>query len=174
MNPSRIVRSHGRGPAAYRKVEVLAAFAFATALSTTSGLLQAQVPAAPAASQTQSKTNAMPTTLQKIDVKQGTGAEAVSGRPVVVHYTGWLYDPTKPEQKGQKFDSSRDRGQPFSFPLGGGRVIKGWDEGVAGMKTGGQRTLVIPPDMGYGARGAGGVIPPNATLIFDVELIEVK
>ena len=116
----------------------------------------------------------MPTTLQKIDVKQGTGAEAVSGKPVVVHYTGWLYDPGKPDQKGQKFDSSKDRGQPFSFPLGGGRVIKGWDEGVAGMKVGGQRTLVIPPDMGYGARGAGGVIPPNATLIFDVELLDVK
>jgi len=91
-----------------------------------------------------------------------------------VHYTGWLYDSSKPDQKGQKFDSSRDRGQPFSFPLGGGRVIKGWDEGVAGMKVGGQRTLVIPPAMGYGDRGAGGVIPPNATLIFDVELLEVK
>lgn len=116
----------------------------------------------------------MPTTLQKIDVKQGTGAEAVSGKPVFVHYTGWLFDPSKPDQKGAKFDSSRDRGQPFSFPLGGGRVIKGWDEGVAGMKVGGQRTLIIPPDYGYGARGAGGVIPPNATLIFDVELLDVK
>lgn len=116
----------------------------------------------------------MPTTLQKIDVKQGTGAEAKSGKAVVVHYTGWLYDAEKPGSKGQKFDSSRDRGQPFSFPLGGGRVIKGWDEGVAGMKVGGQRTLVIPPDMGYGARGAGGVIPPNATLVFDVELLDVK
>ena len=116
----------------------------------------------------------MPTTLQKIDVKQGTGAEAVTGKPVSVHYTGWLFDPSKPDQKGTKFDSSRDRGQPFSFPLGGGRVIKGWDEGVAGMKVGGQRTLIIPPDFGYGARGAGGVIPPNATLIFDVELLDVK
>jgi len=116
----------------------------------------------------------MPTELKKIDVKQGAGAEAVSGKPVVVHYTGWLYDPSKPDQKGAKFDSSRDRGQPFSFPLGGGRVIKGWDEGVAGMKVGGQRTLIIPPAMAYGERGAGGVIPPNATLIFDVELIEVK
>ena len=116
----------------------------------------------------------MPTELKKTDVKQGTGAEAVSGKPVVVHYTGWLYDPAKPDNKGNKFDSSRDRGQPFSFPLGGGRVIKGWDEGVAGMKVGGQRTLVIPPSMGYGDRGAGGVIPPNATLIFEVELLEVK
>jgi len=116
----------------------------------------------------------MPTELKKIEVKQGTGAEAVSGKPVVVHYTGWLYDASKPDQKGAKFDSSRDRGQPFSFPLGGGRVIKGWDEGVAGMKVGGQRTLIIPPAMGYGERGAGGVIPPNATLIFDVELIDVK
>ena len=116
----------------------------------------------------------MPTELKKIDVKQGAGAEAVSGKPVVVHYTGWLYDPSKPDQKGAKFDSSRDRGQPFSFPLGGARVIKGWDEGVAGMKVGGQRTLIIPPAMAYGERGAGGVIPPNATLIFDVELIDVK
>lgn len=174
MNPSRIVSSPGRVPLARRKLDVLTALTFAAVLSTTNESLQAQTPAAPVAPQTQSKTNAMPTTLQKIDVKQGTGTEAVSGKPVVVHYTGWLYDPAKPDQKGQKFDSSRDRGQPFSFPLGGGRVIKGWDEGVAGMKVGGQRTLVIPPDMGYGARGAGGVIPPNATLIFDVELIEVK
>ena len=98
----------------------------------------------------------------------------MSGKVVVVQYTGWLYDPAKPDNKGTKFDSSRDAEQPFDFPLGGGRVIKGWDQGVAGMKVGGQRTLVIPPDMGYGARGAGGVIPPNATLIFDVELLEVK
>lgn len=91
-----------------------------------------------------------------------------------VHYTGWLYDPSAPNNKGKKFDSSLDRGQPFSFPLGGGRVIRGWDEGVAGMKIGGKRTLIIPPEMGYGANGAGGVIPPNATLIFDVELLGVK
>ena len=116
----------------------------------------------------------MVTELKKIDVKQGTGAEAVSGKPVLVQYTGWLYDPSKPDQKGNKFDSSRDRGVPFGFIIGAGRVIKGWDEGVAGMKVGGQRTLIIPPGMAYGERGAGGVIPPNATLIFDVELVEVK
>lgn len=112
--------------------------------------------------------------LQKTDIKQGTGTEAVSGRPVLVHYTGWLYDPAAPETKGSKFDSSRDRGVPFGFFIGAGKVIKGWDEGVVGMKVGGQRRLVIPPQLAYGERGAGGVIPPNATLIFDVELVDVK
>ena len=112
--------------------------------------------------------------LQMTDVKEGSGAEAVPGKIVIVHYTGWLYDDSAADKKGKKFDSSRDRGDPFDFPLGGGQVIKGWDQGVAGMKVGGQRTLVIPPEMGYGARGAGGVIPPNATLVFDVELLEVK
>src|SRR4030095_13510138 len=102
------------------------------------------------------------------------GAEAASGKPVLVHYTGWLYDPSKPDQKGKKFDSSRDRQSPFGFTLGAGQVIKGWDQGVAGMKVGGQRTLVIPAALAYGDRGAAGVIPPNATLIFDVELREVK
>jgi FKBP-type peptidyl-prolyl cis-trans isomerase len=126
------------------------------------------------APQGQSKLNATPENLQKIDVKQGNGAEATPGHTVVVHYTGWLYDTSKPDSHGARFDSSRDRSAPFSFPLGAGRVIKGWDEGVAGMKVGGQRTLVIPPQLGYGARGAGGVIPPNATLIFDVELLDVK
>ena len=105
--------------------------------------------------------------LKYTDDQVGTGTEATAGKTVSVHYTGWLLD-------GTKFDSSRDRGQPFSFPLGAGRVIKGWDEGVAGMKIGGKRTLVIPPDLGYGARGAGGVIPPNATLKFEVELLDVK
>jgi FKBP-type peptidyl-prolyl cis-trans isomerase FkpA len=112
--------------------------------------------------------------LKKIDVKQGAGTEAVAGRAVVVHYTGWLYDPSAPQGKGTKFDSSLDRKVPFGFILGSGRVIKGWDQGVVGMKVGGARTLVIPPQLGYGERGAGGVIPPNATLIFDVELIDVK
>jgi len=134
----------------------------------------AQTPAAPTTQEGGSKLNAMPKELQKVDVKQGAGAEAVSGKPVIVHYTGWIYDESKPDKKGAKFDSSRDRGVPFGFFLGGGKVIKGWDEGVVGMKTGGQRTLIIPPQWGYGERGAGGVIPPNATLIFDVELIEVK
>ncbi len=109
-----------------------------------------------------------------IDHQVGTGAAAVPGKTVAVHYTGWLFDPAAPENKGRKFDSSRDRGDAFKFPLGGGRVIAGWDQGVAGMKVGGRRTLVIPPELGYGARGAGGVIPPNATLVFDVELLGVE
>ena len=108
--------------------------------------------------------------LQITDTKAGTGAEARKGQTVTVHYTGWLYNNG---QQGAKFDSSRDRKDPFKFPLGSGMVIKGWDEGVAGMKVGGQRTLIIPPEMGYGARGAGGVIPPNATLKCDVELLGV-
>ncbi|MBU3615220.1 FKBP-type peptidyl-prolyl cis-trans isomerase [Polynucleobacter sp. Latsch14-2] len=108
--------------------------------------------------------------LKKIDSVVGSGVEATPGQEVDVHYTGWLFDENAPENKGQKFDSSLDRGQLFSFPLGAGHVIKGWDQGVAGMKVGGKRTLIIPAEMGYGARGAGGVIPPNATLVFDVEL----
>jgi FKBP-type peptidyl-prolyl cis-trans isomerase len=108
--------------------------------------------------------------LQKIDTVVGDGKEATAGNDVDVHYTGWLFDEKAPDQKGQKFDSSLDRGQLFSFPLGAGHVIKGWDEGVQGMKIGGKRTLIIPSEMGYGPRGAGGVIPPNATLVFEVEL----
>jgi FKBP-type peptidyl-prolyl cis-trans isomerase FkpA len=114
------------------------------------------------------------TELQKIDTQVGTGREAEPGFNVTVHYTGWLYDAAAEGKKGTKFDSSVDRKEPFNFFLGGGQVIQGWDEGFAGMKIGGKRTLVIPPEMGYGARGAGGVIPPNATLIFDVELLDVK
>jgi FKBP-type peptidyl-prolyl cis-trans isomerase len=117
------------------------------------------------------ETPAMP--LQMNDIVQGEGPMALSGKPVTVHYTGWLFDASAPETKGRKFDSSRDRGEPFVFPLGAGHVIQGWDRGVAGMKVGGQRRLTIPPEMGYGARGAGGVIPPNATLVFDVELLAV-
>jgi FKBP-type peptidyl-prolyl cis-trans isomerase len=109
--------------------------------------------------------------LQMTDITEGEGAMALAGKTVEVHYTGWLFDPKAPENKGKKFDSSRDRGNPFSFQLGSGQVIAGWDRGVAGMKIGGQRRLTIPPEMGYGARGAGGVIPPNATLVFDVELL---
>ena len=106
--------------------------------------------------------------LQFEDTTVGTGAEAQPGRNVTVHYTGWLYDNGV---QGAKFDSSKDRGEPFIFPLGGGMVIRGWDEGVQGMRAGGTRTLIIPPGLGYGARGAGGVIPPNATLKFEVELL---
>lgn len=122
----------------------------------------------------QAMENSNVTELIKKDIKVGTGAEAVAGKQVTVHYTGWLYDEKAPEHKGTKFDSSRDRGQPFEFTLGQGMVIKGWDEGVAGMKVGGQRTLIIPGDMAYGSRGYPGVIPPNATLIFDVELLGVN
>lgn len=113
-----------------------------------------------------------PSGLRYVDTKVGTGETARPGQTASVHYTGWLYIAG---EKGRQFDSSRTRGQPFAFPLGAGRVIKGWDEGVVGMKTGGQRTLIIPPQLAYGAQGAGGgAIPPNATLIFDVELIDLK
>jgi len=108
--------------------------------------------------------------MQMTDGKVGTGNDAAAGRRVTVHYTGWLYEGGV---KGGKFDSSKDRNDPFQFGLGGGQVIQGWDEGVQGMKVGGTRVLVIPPQLGYGARGAGGVIPPNATLMFEVELLGV-
>jgi FKBP-type peptidyl-prolyl cis-trans isomerase FkpA len=118
----------------------------------------------------------MPTTdsgLKYDDTIPGTGDTAVAGRLVTVHYTGWLHDPAQPDGRGRKFDSSKDRRDPFNFGLGAGQVIRGWDEGVQGMKVGGTRVLVIPPELGYGARGAGGVIPPNATLVFEVELLAV-
>jgi FKBP-type peptidyl-prolyl cis-trans isomerase FkpA len=114
------------------------------------------------------------TELVKTDDVTGSGNEATAGRRVSVHYTGWLYDPARPDHKGQKFDSSRDRNEPFAFRLGGGEVIQGWDQGVEGMKVGGKRTLTIPPNLGYGSRGAGGDIPPNATLLFEVELLDVR
>ena len=109
--------------------------------------------------------------LQYDDTVPGNGATATTGQRVKVHYTGWLYDPAAADNRGKKFDSSKDRGDPFSFPLGAGHVIGGWDEGVQGMQVGGTRVLLIPPELGYGARGAGGVIPPNATLVFEVELL---
>jgi FKBP-type peptidyl-prolyl cis-trans isomerase FkpA len=109
------------------------------------------------------------------DVVTGVGDEALPGMIVVVHYTGWLHDPAAPDQRGRKFDSSRDRGRPLSFPLGAGRVIRGWEQGLPGMKIGGTRRLVIPPSLAYGARGAGnGAVPPDATLVFDIELLAVE
>ena len=114
------------------------------------------------------------TKLIKIDRKPGKGEKAVAGREVAVHYTGWLYDAAVTGNKGKKFDSSLDRGKPIEFPLGAGMVIDGWEQGIEGMKVGGQRTLIIPPHLGYGTQGAPGAIPPNATLIFDVELMGVR
>ena len=124
-----------------------------------------------ATAQTPGTSMKTPSGLEIIDTVVGTGASPRTGQTCVMHYTGWLY---QNGTKGRKFDSSVDRGQPFEFPIGTQRVIAGWDEGVATMKVGGKRTLIIPPELGYGARGAGGVIPPNATLIFDVELLGVK
>src|SRR5262245_34642232 len=115
-----------------------------------------------------------PAELQKTDIQKGTGEGISQGQVAVVHYTGWLYDPTAEAQKGAKFDSSRDRGQPFSFTIGHGDVIRGWDEGVQGMQPGGQRRLVIPPALGYGEVGAQNVIPPNATLVFEIELLKIE
>jgi peptidylprolyl isomerase len=147
-------------------VSALLALAMSIALASLIAVLPTS-----AAAQTQGKTMTTPSGLQITDTKIGTGAMPQPGQTCVVHYTGWLY---QDGVKGNKFDSSVDRGQPFEFPVGRQRVIAGWDEGVATMKVGGKRTLIIPPSLGYGARGAGGVIPPNATLIFDVELLGVK
>jgi len=124
-----------------------------------------------AAAQTAGKIMTTPSGLKIIDTAVGAGVSPKPGQTCVMHYTGWLYEDGK---KGKKFDSSLDRNEPFEFPIGQHRVIAGWDEGVATMKVGGKRTLIIPPALGYGARGAGGVIPPNATLMFDVELLNVK
>ena len=133
-----------------------------------------QAPPATESPTTSPDTGVPAVALQKTDLSPGTGVEIKSGQSALVHYTGWLYDAAAPENKGQKFDSSVDRNEPFEFDVGAGHVIRGWDEGVVGMKVGGKRRLVIPPDMGYGARGAGGVIPPGATLVFDVELVEIR
>jgi FKBP-type peptidyl-prolyl cis-trans isomerase FkpA len=113
------------------------------------------------------------TGLQFLDTTEGTGAVATKGQSVTVHYTGWLHDPAAPNARGRKFDSSKDRNDPFQFDLGAGMVIRGWDEGVQGMQVGGTRVLLIPAHLGYGPRGAGGVIPPNATLVFEVELLGI-
>jgi FKBP-type peptidyl-prolyl cis-trans isomerase FkpA len=115
-----------------------------------------------------------PSELHITELAAGEGEAISAGRTAVVHYTGWLFDPAAEDRKGTKFDSSVDRGQPFRFPLGAGRVIAGWDQGVEGMRVGQQRRLIIPPELGYGSRGAGGVIPPNATLVFDVELLGIE
>jgi len=146
-------------------ISFLAAIAIAMAAVTS-----ANVPT-PASAQTAGKPMTTASGLQIIDTKAGSGASPKPGQTCVMHYTGWLYENG---QKGKKFDSSVDRNEPFEFPIGQKRVIAGWDEGVASMQVGGKRTLIIPPALGYGARGAGGVIPPNATLIFDVELLAVK
>jgi peptidylprolyl isomerase len=146
-----------------------ALLALAVALAGTT--LLAAGAAAPAKAQTPGRTMTTASGLKITDSQVGTGATPKTGQTCVMHYTGWLYENGA---KGQKFDSSVDRGTPFEFRIGMGQVIKGWDEGVASMKIGGKRTLIIPPELGYGARGAGGVIPPNATLMFDVELLGVK
>ena len=153
-----VMRSLGRIIASLSLVAGLSAVIAAAALT-------------PATAQTAGKTMTTSSGLQITDIKVGTGATPQTGQICVMHYTGWLY---VNGMKGKKFDSSVDRGEPFEFPIGRGRVIRGWDEGVATMKVGGKRTLIIPPALGYGASGAGGVIPPNATLIFDVELLAVK
>jgi len=147
------------------KISVLLAIVIAMA-----AIASANVPT-PAAAQPAGKPMTTASGLQIIDTRPGTGASPKPGQTCVMHYTGWLYENG---QKGKKFDSSVDRNEPFEFPIGQHRVIAGWDEGVASMKVGGKRTLIIPPTLGYGARGAGGVIPPNATLMFDVELLAVK
>jgi peptidylprolyl isomerase len=152
---------------AFPPARAIAALAVVTALG---GLCAAVAPTA-AMAQAEGATMTTPSGLKITDTKVGTGATPKPGQICVMHYTGWLYEGGA---KGKKFDSSVDRGQPFEFPIGRRQVIPGWDEGVATMKVGGKRTLIIPPELGYGARGAGGVIPPNATLLFDIELLSIK
>jgi peptidylprolyl isomerase len=148
-----------------KKVALLLSIALAATLAARSASADDQE------KKSESKMIKTATGLQYEDTKVGTGASPAKGQTCVMHYTGWLWENGA---KGKKFDSSLDRGTPFSFPIGQGRVIKGWDEGVSTMKVGGKRTLLIPPDLGYGSRGAGNVIPANATLLFEVELLEVK
>lgn len=152
----------------FKQAGALTALVLASALS---GVVAVGAPTTTAMAENAVKTTTTPSGLQIADIKVGTGPTPQTGQTCVMHYTGWLY---QNGAKGKKFDSSLDRGQPFEFRIGARQVIGGWDEGVATMKVGGKRTLIIPPELGYGARGAGGVIPPNATLIFDVELLDVK
>jgi len=159
-----VVASDQRRSSILRRRHFLAILPFTFALPSASGWAQQITQRNPAMTTTASG-------LQYTDTVEGTGATPRTGQTCVMHYTGWLYDNGV---KGKKFDSSHDRKEPFEFPIGTGRVIRGWDEGVATMKVGGKRTLIIPPQLGYGPRGAGGVIPPNATLMFDVELLGVK
>jgi peptidylprolyl isomerase len=155
------------------KMSRLLAVALAAALAAATASADEKKPTPPSDSEKKSESKMTKTSsgLQYEDTKVGTGASPQKGQTCVMHYTGWLWENGA---KGKKFDSSVDRGTPFEFPLGQGRVIKGWDEGVATMKVGGKRTLLIPPDLGYGSRGAAGAIPPNATLLFEVELLDAK
>jgi len=146
--------------------------AICAALCGAAPAMAADPAASPSTTKAASMNDSVPTELQVEELSPGNGPEATPGHSVTVHYTGWLRNPDG--SPGRKFDSSVDRGDPFRFSLGAGQVIKGWDQGVAGMKVGGKRRLVIPASLGYGARGAGGVIPPNAALIFDVELLDVR
>lgn len=157
-----------------KRILTCAALAAAT-LATVTACKRAEAPATPAATETAATTPAAAAPAvasQQIDTVVGTGKEAVAGNTAVVNYTGWLYEPAAEQQRGKQFDSSIGR-EPFSFQLGAGQVIKGWDTGVQGMKVGGKRTLIVPAEMGYGAGGAG-PIPPNATLVFEVELLDVR
>jgi peptidylprolyl isomerase len=156
-----------------RIAKILLACSFAASLALPARADEKPAPATPAATaaKKESQMKTTPSGLQYEDTKEGAGASPKTGQTCVMHYTGWLWENSA---KGKKFDSSVDRGQPFEFQIGRGMVIKGWDEGVATMKIGGRRTLLIPPSLGYGARGAGGAIPPNATLLFEVELLGVK
>jgi peptidylprolyl isomerase len=153
--------------------KILLACSFAASLALPARADEKPAPATPAATaaKKESQMKTTPSGLQYEDTKEGAGASPKTGQTCVMHYTGWLWENSA---KGKKFDSSVDRGQPFEFQIGRGMVIKGWDEGVATMKIGGKRTLLIPASLGYGARGAGGAIPPNATLLFEVELLGVK
>ena len=158
-----------------KKIVASAAFVLAgvTACAQTGTTPPAAAAPAAAPAPAPASAPAVVTELVKKDIGEGQGKVAVKGKGVLVNYTGWFYDPAAPGMKGAKFDSSEGRSTPFGFVVGAGRVIKGWDEGVQGMKVGGKRKLTIPSDLGYGSRGAGGVIPPNATLVFDVELLGV-